>query len=200
MKKFILLLMLGLLISSNAFASPDEDNAKSIAVFIQLPGFGIKDPDAIREKMYNNIAEQLSELGYSVISFEKTRQIERTYSREILGGQTVNGITINPTYKMLDIKEITTKAGAKFGVFVSAGVTDYKVKGGFMKVSTQQTVTCDIRLIAISENEYVADTSLSSDGKSSSGPYGGVPSSDRAFMRAIDGVLKDLDMKKIIGD
>ena len=198
MKKILLTLTLFLFCSAASAEeitfddSPTYSAPKKVAIFVVLPGYGVAKPDEVRESIHENIASKLEKDGFIVIPQEKSRTIARTYARENLAGPVYYGIESPITFKKEDISAITKESGADIGVLVQAAVTDTKIKAGFMKVSTQQTVTCELRILDIETNSYVADTTYSADGKSSAGPYGGMPSSDRAFMRAVDGALEKI--------
>ena len=166
-----------------------KTDTNTVAIFVGVPSQGFEDPDAARNNIFESLQKQFITLGYEVIPLERSRTVGRSYQRE---NNPYNIPNFVYEFKKDDLVNMGTELNAGLVVHVSAVVTDVRFKPGFLTVSTQNTVTCDIRIIDSNSDKYLLDTNFAATGKSSS-------SFDKAFLRALNKALEEINLQTILG-
>jgi hypothetical protein len=175
----LLLLVFGVVTVCGATEEPQK---KKVAVIVLIDSHGVSKPNDVINGIYENVHKKLEGHNIEIVPIEESRQVARNYARE-------NQMTV---MKKADLAAIATETGADFGIYVQAKVSNVQAKSGFLKASIHKTITCEFRILDIAADKYKIDISFDDEGKSTAGPYGGMPSSDRAYMRAVDGALEQL--------
>ena len=193
MKKKILSAVIFLLAFSNiAIANaPASSPKKVIGIVLEAPATYANN-QTVRELVPEKVAVLFPEDRFIVLPFEQTSAAVRTYREDKrLPDSGDHFVPLNRE----DIMTLLKPLNCDYAFFIKVTNSQPRTSSGVFTSTARTTVTCDIRLLDLKTGQYKITKEIIKDGRSTSGPmYGGSPSLNRAYERALNSALDEIQI------
>lgn len=203
-KKSLFLLFTLMLITSLCYATEPNNNqsmadkvamamftgeTKKLAILLDAP-VTYADNEAIRKLVPEKVAKIFKSPNFEILPFDDAQMQKKIY-REEHNMVTSDYATIS-ALKMADVQALGKQLGADYILFLNVNNTMPRISAGFFSMSFKTTITCDMRLMKVTDGKYSFMKQAVKDGSSTAVMYG-VPSFNGAYRDALDKSLEDLN-------
>jgi len=203
MKKALLVLFALMMLSSFCYANEAKNeesmadkvaaarftgDVKKVAILLDAP-ITYADNENIRKLVPEKAASIFKKPKFAILPFDDAQMQKKIY-REEHNMVTSDYSTIN-ALKMADVQALGKQIGADYVLSLNVHNTMPRVGVGFFSMSFKTTITCDMRLMNVTDGKYTFMKQVVKDGSSTAVMYG-LPSFDGAYRDALSKSLVEL--------
>lgn len=182
-------------VSSSDVANSDIaamlSNKKTVGVFLESSA-QYMNSEAAKKLVTDKIPGLFPESKFKLLPFEDTQMAMRNYKEDHkMVFSTPAGNISNPLAKE-DIEALGKELKLDYALVINVVNGQFTASAALFVLTYKATVTCDVRLLSVSEDKYLVNKEVVKQGKTSSVPILGVPSFDETYNEALKEALKDL--------
>lgn len=175
----------------DSLANKKPESQPKIAILVHVDPTNVNKPIDAATGIYTALEEDLTAHYVTVLPYEETRKVLRSYIRENDLGDSVREGDLGFIPKKKDMEVLCKDLDVDYILFVSSRVTSQEVKRNFWTGQRKHsTILFDVALYEDKTGEYLIDELYTDTGKTQG-------SFERAYKRATKNILEQIDLSTI---